>query len=480
MRFRGGWNLGLGALLALGLLGGCSDSTSASDDGGQDGVDGADDGGQDGGEGDLPDAADGADTTPGCGNGVAEENESCDGEDLRGQTCAGLGYTGGELACSECKLDRTGCASACDNDLCETGETATSCSADCGARDVACGTFHTCAVRNDGTLWCWGGEAGLQAGGMGRTSVPRPVPGITGASQVCAGEGHTCVLIGSGVRCFGRNGFGEAGQHPGQAFVFPPAVVPGLEQGVTGISCGRFHTCAKGDGKVTCWGRNDSGQAGAPRTVRLHTPVETAMPEVVGVATGGRHTCASSGVSAVYCWGYGAEGALGSGVGEWTTAPGASLLPDTNGQVGAGDRHACANRFSLGGEDPALYCWGANEYGQVGQPAGAPVLSPQLVQMPSASMVAGGAAHTCALRFHGVYCWGRNDAGQLGDGTTTSTHVPREIALDARSLSVGESHTCVVLRDDLTVRCWGSNLQHQLGIGSADRQSLIPVEPVGL
>ncbi len=89
----------------------------------------------------------------------------------------------------------------------------------------------------------------------------------------------------------------------------------------------------------------------------------------------------------------------------------------------AGAHHACAVR-----SDGEGYCWGRNDYGQVGDSSSSgPAWRSRVMDGHSlASVNAGeGGEHTCALTNAGeAYCWGRNNYGQLGDGTTNDRVVP--------------------------------------------------------
>lgn len=60
-----------------------------------------------------------------CGDGVADEDEVCDGEDLRGVACFDLGLLGRGLRCTtDCELDTSGCLQppSCGNGIAEEGE----------------------------------------------------------------------------------------------------------------------------------------------------------------------------------------------------------------------------------------------------------------------------------------------------------------------------------------------------------------------
>ena len=138
-----------------------------------------------------------------------------------------------------------------------------------GVIEVSAGTNNTCAVRTDGTVWCWGGSFG-----------PRPtqIVGITRAVSVAPmSYSSGCALLNdSTVRCFGRNEFGDFGIPSGTSWSFPYATsfaVPGLT-GAVALGGGINHRCVlMQDGTARCWGRNHTGQLGNGSLVDSSTPV---------------------------------------------------------------------------------------------------------------------------------------------------------------------------------------------------------------
>src|SRR5205807_1115612 len=98
----------------------------------------------------------------------------------------------------------------------------------------------------------------------------------------------------------------------------------------------------------------------------------------------------------------------------------------TFARVSAGGVHTCG--VTSGG---AVYCWGSNSVGQLGDGATTGGSAPGLVAGGVSFAAVGGAggAHTCGVTAGGVaYCWGRNSNGQLGDGTTTDRSTPVLVA----------------------------------------------------
>ena len=69
-------------------------------------------------------------------------------------------------------------------------------------------------------------------------------------------------------------------------------------------------------------------------------------------------------------------------------------------------------------------------------------------------------------------CWGSNINGQLGDGTATSSPTPIDVSgiMAATSIAVSGSHSRVVLMD-FKVSCWGANGKGQLGEGTTDNHA---------
>ena len=106
---------------------------------------------------------------------------------------------------------------------------------------VSAGAFHTCALRTDGTVACWGSNVGRGEGFSGEY-LGQATPPMGTFTQVSAGGYHTCGLRSDGtVACWGSNGSGEA---------TPPSGT------FTHVSAGGFDTCGlESDHSVACWGR---------------------------------------------------------------------------------------------------------------------------------------------------------------------------------------------------------------------------------
>ena len=205
----------------------------------------------------------------------------------------------------------------------------------------------------------------------------------------------------------------------------------------------------------------------------------TAVP-VVQISARLAHTCALDGAGALFCWGGNFAGQLGDG----TTTDRAAPVPVAGmgsgvAWVSAGDTSTCAVRTS-----GAVSCWGRNDRGQLGDGTMNASATPVAVSgLPSGvARVRVGIAHACAVTTGGgVKCWGANDSGQLGDGTKTSSPVPVDVvglSSGIADVALGEDYTCALTTSG-GVKCWGRNDVAQLGNGSPT-DGLSPVDVVGL
>jgi alpha-tubulin suppressor-like RCC1 family protein len=93
------------------------------------------------------------------------------------------------------------------------------------------------------------------------------------------------------------------------------------------------------------------------------------------------------------------------------------------------------------------------------------IASPHIYNTQPFVSLAVGSFHACALTGTGdAYCWGNNQFGQVGDGTTVNKNDPTLVSggLKFTSISAGVAHTCGITTDG-AVACWGLNLAGELG-----------------
>ena len=414
------------------------------------------------------------------------------------------------------------------------------------AGQLDAGRNHTCAVLAGGNVRCWGygGEGELGYGStdsVGDDETPASVgPLDFGVGRtvkaISAGSYHTCALLDDGsVRCWGygangRLGYGNESNVDSPASVGPVDLGPGHT--AVAISAGGAHTCAiRNDASVLCWGFGFDGQLGYGNTQDLgyastpgsHAPVDLGAGHTAkAIAAGGLHTCAILDDASVRCWGFGFFGQLGYGdtnnVGDGcgpnpptppATCPSldpnvASVGPVNLGAgrtavaISAGGAHTCAIL-----DDGSVRCWGFGGRGQLGYGNAGNLGDTEIPSLVApvdlgpgrtARAISAGTDHTCAILDDGsVLCWGDGADGRLGYGNTGNvgdTQTPASVGpvdlgpgRTAVAISAGGAHTCALL-DSGSVRCWGYGAYGQLGYCSTsnvgDAQTPGSAGPVNL
>jgi len=319
---------------------------------------------------------------------------------------------------------------------------------------------------------------GSKTVGTGTLATP-----IGGASTIAAGRYHTCALTAAGAAmCWGRNTFGQAGANAG-AESEVPVVVEDLESGAVAVTAGKYFTCAITDaGAVLCWGENGSGSLGNNSTTTSYYPVAVwgLSSGYKAVTAGQFFACALSDAGAVKCWGENTGGQLGVGTKVDSLTPVAVQgLPGPLTAIAAGDFFVCGLT-----EAGSVVCWGANDYGQVGDGTTTDRTTPTPVAGLTGTIVAiaAGESHVCALNDSGaVKCWGGNDQGQLGDGTKVDSLAPvavETLSSGVAAISVSSGHSCAIM-DNGAAKCWGANEYGQIGDTTTDDKTS-PVQVSGL
>ncbi|MFW6023497.1 MAG: RCC1 domain-containing protein [Myxococcota bacterium] len=333
---------------------------------------------------------------------------------------------------------------------------------------VAAGAAHTCRVTERGEVGCEGsnrfgqlGRADRPRGPEARQDDPVRVKGLEDVASLTAGAFHTCALRRDGsVVCWGHGGYGLLGEGgAGGDDVPSPKPVKGPKDAVA-LTAGEGFTCARTTrGTARCWGRNDHAQLGRGHRGAPEGPGDVAgLQNVAQLAAGRDHACALLDDGAVRCWGLAIDGQVGARAGGDVAArPVRVPLPEPAVEVAAGGYHTCA-RVETG----EVRCFGSNDSGQLGTGGGGDPSDrrPEPASMAGvddARALAAGARFTCVLRRTGhVLCAGYNGDGQLGDGTTTlrKRPVPVDGVSDATSLTAGATRVCAVPTTG-TPQCWG-------------------------
>lgn len=196
---------------------------------------------------------------------------------------------------------------------------------------------HTCALRHDGSVWCWGDGVALGAG-PGERLRPRALTGLPPIKKVVASGQHTCALAREGsVFCWGRargGALGDAADHDRAS-----AVRAGGVSGAIDVAVGDDVSCALGaNGAVRCWGAGPL--AAGPDGAASRTPqVVTTVPAAMGLAVGPGRLCVLRQGGTVVCG---------------TPKDGLDPVEGLTNveEVGIGTAYSCA--LAQGG---AVWCW---------------------------------------------------------------------------------------------------------------------------
>lgn len=134
-------------------------------------------------------------------------------------------------------------------------------------------------------------------------------------------------------------------------------------------------------------------------------------------------------------------------------------------QVSSGQYYSCGIKA-----DNTLWCWGRNNYGQLGRGSTSDAQIPTQVQNGGSwKYVSAGTDNTCGIKSDDtLWCWGRNYYGEVGDGTTVIKATPTAVAgggLHATTVSVGTNHVCAILPSESKLACWGRGANGALGNG---------------
>jgi len=398
-----------------------------------------------------------------------------------------------------------------------------------GWAQIATTTDHTCGIRSDLTLWCWGRNDFGQLGGGVALEVDTPAQvGTSHYIYVAVSDGYTCAInTGNGLTCWGENSYGQLGTGKTDPVNGPSD----LTHGWSSVATGPTSVCAiDTNDKVWCWGAAIAGALGnGDASPTIYPPVQVASTSSMHSLTVGiRYACALDSDGAPWCWGDNFNLVqLDNSVG-MTVSP--TMLPTSERftRLHAAEWTVCGLRM-----DGALRCWGDNSFGQLGNGNTSNVTAPAAVgndAITDWTDFAVGTHHGCALRSTGeAYCWGSNRHSQLataqtnpfestpikvsdgpwmtvfagndqtcfGDlqrntscagrtgfgqlGTTGSHATPTRESTQAQwtAIDAGTESTCAIDSAN-SLYCWGNNANGNVGDGSGlDRQTptLVPLQP---
>ncbi|MBU1068191.1 hypothetical protein KJ975_01360 [Myxococcota bacterium] len=384
-----------------------------------------------------------------CGNGIIGTDglEECDGDDLGGVTCRGLGYWTGNLSCqNDCTLDLTGCKFF---------------------TDLSVGANSACALDDGGNSWCWGngydgqlgngvitvtnipvpstmptntsfdrisvgttevasltplGRAWQWGASTGPVPVPVQMPFQTIFLQIVGGSGSSCAVdANADIWCWGSNTHGLLGDGSGEDSSTPVPIYNPDGKSFSRVTPGYSHRCAlDSNGTAWCWGNNNGGVLGNGTLDSTAIPTAVAMPENLffsDISSAGNTVCALDQAGNAWCWG---REFLGNGTDLGSSMPVAVTMPDEVSfvSISTGFGGSCAL------DDTGLaWCWGAYPgNGSTEARSPVPVLMPQgrfFTKVSTNGFV------SCGLDDIGmVYCWGDNYDGNLGNCSNLNSTTP--------------------------------------------------------
>jgi len=291
-----------------------------------------------------------------------------------------------------------------------------------GISAISSGAYHSCAIDGAGRLFCWGrnNQGQLGDGSLNDSPIPVEVTALSGESiaMVSCGSFHTCAVNSSGKTwCWGSNRDGKLGNGEFGGVYVQPVPLTGDFPAFVSIAAGATFTCAADvNGSVWCWGDGSFGETGSKTLHNEPLPIQiSGIKNVETLSAGWAHICALMADGNAACWGKNYAGELGnsSNIPRSLPAPITGLSSKQPLQIlSAGGRTSCAVTHT-----GMLFCWGRNDAGQSGATARVDILLPAQVngiQGNITSLTVGG-SHTCILTdTGGLYCWGANDLGQLG------------------------------------------------------------------
>ncbi len=329
-------------------------------------------------------------------------------------------------------------AAAAEDAPAESGDDA---STNQGVRSIAVGEDYACAVKAEGSLWCWGRNQYGQLGDGTTSDRPSPVKVASlgnDVAQVAAGMVGTCaVKKDDSVWCWasGKN----------------PTLTPQLKlTKQKSVALGMNHACAlSGNGELTCWGNNALGQVGlaegASGPSAPDAPPTVVLTQVSSVAPGASNTCATRVDKTLWCWGS-------------SYSPVPAPLTNLGGvaiEVSGSGRNRCVRAANQ-----TVWCWGDNATGEVGDGTTLLRAFPVPVSgLPDVLEMWVGTGLSYVRRANGSL-WG------WGSGTLAPINVNSQVGPDVKVLMGGKRHACL-LRNDGSVWCVGDNTFGQMGIGAA-------------
>lgn len=296
-------------------------------------------------------------------------------------------------------------------------------------KQVSAGYQFSAAIKHDGSLWLWGENNDGQLGTNDTTYYSSPVQSISNVQSwksVACGGYHTAAIKDDGTMwLWGNNYNGQLGTNDTNYYSSP---VQEITNGTTwkSVACGYGSTAGiKEDGSLWMWGYNYFGQLGDGTTDRKSSPVQTVAGgnDWFQVDSGYGFTAAVKTNGSLYLWGANYDGQLGTNNTDWFSSPVQTVMGGNNWKfVTCGAAHTLALDC-----DGNLWVFGNNNNGQLGDSSTNSYSSPiQIVTTESAwSKVSAGNYFSMGIKEDkSLWVWGENYNGQLATGSTNYVSSP--------------------------------------------------------
>ena len=348
---------------------------------------------------------------------------------------------------------------------------------------------NVAAVTQNGDLYIWGHNASGQIGNgqVGEDVFQlKPYKALSNVSFVSIEKDESftasyyatsiAVITKTGdLYCWGYTGGGQVGNGQSGKDVYQATPVKVLSNAASVVTDNGAVAAITKSGDVYTWGRNNYGQIGNGQIgadVYQTTPVKVqGISNIDSISLNGDSIAALATNGDLYCWGANWQGRVGNGSSTHQTTP-VKVLSDVVS--------ANADRVTTAiTENGDLYCWGYTEFGQVGngkfgiedrQTTPAKVLE-------NVSMVTTGGTNTAAVTTNGdLYCWGSNDWAQIGNGTIAQQVTPVKVLSNVASVNIGINSSAITKNGDLY--CWGENGKGSVGNGKGG-VNYDGIDPVG-
>lgn len=293
-------------------------------------------------------------------------------------------------------------------------------------KEVSCGENHAVAIKTDGTLWAWGDNFGGQLGEGGllnMSNVPIQVGSDTDWQTISAGSYHTMALKSNGTLWgWGWNFAAQVGDGTTVDVLFPTQIAVGST--FKSIGTGAYFSHAiKTDGTLWGWGDNSFGQMGDGTNNFYLSPTQIgADANWKSIDGGDTYSLAIKTNGTLWSWGANFEGNLGDGtlLDRWFPL---QIGTDTNWKsVSTKFYHVSALKTN-----GTLWSWGFNAFGQLGD--GTIIQKSIPIQIGTANnwkLASAGVYHSIALDNDGtVFASGDDQFLQLvnGSGSSTTSYV---------------------------------------------------------